>query len=320
MSTKSNQAPYYAGLDIGGTKIEALLVDDDFRVLAQARHATDVSHPDNLVASVVAAVDDVLQQAQASRTQLAGIGIGIPGQVDPAAGEVALAVNLNLRAFPLGEVMSTIVGAPVYLENDVRIAAMGVYRWLNQQEPVDNIAYLSIGTGVAAGMVLNGRLHRGSNGMAGEIGHITVEPNGALCNCGARGCLETIIAGPAIVRQARAVMQFDLPDNEVHAGHVYDAAANGNLAAQAIVARAGEYLALAIQYLIMLYDVDKVVLGGGVSGAGEPFIAPIFAALAQYRAQSNLFATLLQENKIVLLPNGYNAGTWGAVYLAKNQK
>ena len=305
------------GLDIGGTKIEALLVDDDLRVLAQARHATDVSHPDNLVASVVAAVDDVLQQAQASRTQLAGIGIGIPGQVDPATGEVALAVNLNLRAFPLGQVMSTIIGAPVYLENDVRIAAMGVYRWLQLQARVRNVAYLSIGTGVAAGVVLNGRLHRGSHGMAGEIGHITVEPNGALCNCGARGCLETIISGPAIVRQARAVMQFDLPDDEIHAGHVYDAAANGNLAAQAIVARAGDYLALAIQYLIMLYDVDKVVLGGGVSGAVEPFMSSIFAALAQYRAQCNLFDTLLQENKIVLLPSDYNAGTWGAVYLTK---
>jgi glucokinase len=310
-------APLLIGLDIGGTKIEALLVDDDLRVLAQARHATDVSHPDNFVASVVAAVDDVLQQAQASRAQLAGIGVGIPGQVDPVTGEVALAVNLNLRAFPLGKVMSTIVGAPVYLENDVRIAAMGVYRWLQLQAPVRNVAYLSIGTGVAAGVVLNGRLHRGSNGMAGEIGHITVEPKGALCNCGARGCLETIIAGPAIVRQARAVMQFDLPDDEVHAGHVYDAAANGNLAAQAIVVRVGEYLALAIQYLIMLYDVDKVVLGGGVSSAGDAFMTPTLSALAQYRAQCNLFDTLLQENKIVLLPSDYNAGTWGAIYLTK---
>ncbi len=305
------------GLDIGGTKIEALLVDADMTMLAQARHATDVSHPDNLVASAVAAVDDVLQQAHATRAQLSGIGIGVPGQVDPATGDVALAVNLNLRDFPLGQVMSTIIGAPTYLENDVRIAAMGVYRWLQQQAPVNNVAYLSIGTGVAAGMVLNGRLHRGSHGMAGEIGHITVEPNGALCNCGARGCLETIIAGPAIVRQALAVMQFELPDNEVHAGHVYDAATNGNLAAQAIVARVGDYLALAIQYLIMLYDVDKVVLGGGVAGAGEAFMSPILTALAHYRAQCNLFATLLQENKIALLPSGYNAGTWGAVYLAK---
>jgi glucokinase len=286
-------------------------------MLAQARHATDVSHPDNLAASVVAAIDDVLQLAQATRAQLAGIGIGVPGQVDPATGEVTLAVNLNLRDFPLGQVMSTIIGATTYLENDVRIAAMGVYRWLQQQAPVNNVAYLSIGTGVAAGMVLNGRLHRGSNGMAGEIGHITVAPHGALCNCGARGCLETIISGPAIVRQALAVMQFELPDNEVHAGHIYQAAANGNLAAQAIVARVGDYLALAIQYLIMLYDVDKVVLGGGVSGASDAFLSPVFAALANLRAQSDLFTTMLPESKIALLPIGYNAGTWGAVYLAK---
>lgn len=317
MSTKNIHAPLFAGLDIGGTKIEALLVDESMNVLAQARHATDVSHPDNLVASAVAAIDDVLHQAQASRAQLAGIGIGIPGQVNHLTGDVSLAVNLNLEAYSLGEVMSTTMNTPTFIENDVNIAALGVYRWLKEQEPVSNIAYLSLGTGVAAGMVLNGRLHRGSNGMAGEIGHITVEPNGALCNCGARGCLETIISGPAIVRQALAVMQFELPDNEVHAGHVYQAA-NGNLAAQAIVTRVGDYLALAIQYLIMLYDVDKVVLGGGVSSAGEPFMSPIFAALAQYRAQCDLFSTLLQENKIVLLPSDYNAGTWGAVYLTKD--
>ena len=313
-------APLLVGLDIGGTKIEALLVDEGMNVLAQARHATDVSHPDNLVASVIAAIDDVLNQAQTTRAQLAGIGIGIPGQVNPITGDVALAVNLNLRDFPLGQVMSTTLGAPTYLENDVRIAAMGVYRWLQQQEPVNNVAYLSLGTGVAAGIVLNGRLHRGSHGMAGEIGHITVEPDGALCNCGARGCLETIISGTAIVKQALATVQLDMPPEQVHAGHVFQAAANGNEAAQALVTRVADYTSLAIQYLIMIYDVDKVVLGGGVSGAGDAFLTPILAALANLRAQSDLFNTMLPESKIALLPNGYNAGVWGAVYLARNQK
>ncbi|MBE2224343.1 MAG: ROK family protein [Anaerolineae bacterium] len=320
MSTKNIHTPLFAGLDIGGTKIEALLVDAGMTVLAQARHATNVSHPDNLVASAVAAIDDVLQQAQANREQLAGIGIGIPGQVNPATGDVALAVNLNLTAYPLGEVMSTQLNTPIRLENDLNIAALGVYRWLNEQGPVDNIAYLSLGTGVAAGVVLNGRLYRGSNGMAGEIGHITVEPEGALCNCGARGCLETIISGTAIVKQALATVQLDMPAKQVHAGHVFAAAANGNAAAQTLVARIADYTSRAIQYLIMTYDVDKVVLGGGVSGAGDAFLTPVLQALATLRAQSDLFNTMLPASKITLLPKGYNAGVWGAVYLARNQK
>lgn len=310
-------APFYVGLDIGGTNIEALLVDKQMQPYGRAKHATDVSHPDKFVASAITAVDDVLSQAQANREQLSGIGIGIPGQVNPVSGDVALAVNLNLTAYPLGQVMSTRLNTPILLENDLNIAALGVYRWLKEKEPVNNIAYLSLGTGVAAGVVLNGRLHRGSNGMAGEIGHITVEPDGALCNCGARGCLETIISGSAIVKQALETMAFDIAADEVHAGHIYQAAANGDPAAQALVARVSDYTSRAIQYLIMTYDVDKVVLGGGVSGAGDTFLAPIFAALAQLRAQSDLFATMLPESKISLLPNGYNAGVWGAVYLAQ---
>jgi glucokinase len=213
--------------------------------------------------------------------------------------------------------MSTELNTPIFLENDLNIAALGVYRWLKEEEPVNNIAYLSLGTGVAAGVVLNGRLHRGSHGMAGEIGHITVEPDGALCNCGARGCLETIISGTAIVKQALATVHLDIPAEQLHAGHVFEAATNGNEAAQALVARVADYTSRAIQYLIMIYDVDKVVLGGGVSGAGDAFLSPVLKALGNLRDQSALFNTMLPENKIALLPNGYNAGTWGAVYLAK---
>ncbi|MFO7680649.1 MAG: ROK family protein [Chloroflexota bacterium] len=320
MSTTHLPKPFFVGLDIGGTKIEALLVDQEMNVCAQARRPTDISHPDNLAASAAAAIDEVLHQAGAERAQLGGIGIGIPGQVDPASGAVALAANLNLKAYPLGTVMSSKMDAPTFVENDVRIAAMGVYRWLQAQEPVTNIAYLSVGTGVAAGVVLNGRLHRGSHGMAGEIGHITLDLHGPKCNCGAHGCLETYVAGPAIVRQALGKVTFGVPDNEVHAGHVYQAAQNGSLAAQAIVQKASQHLSRAIQLLIMLYDVDKVVLGGGVAQSGSAFLAPIQAELALLRAEAPLFETLISADKITLLPAGYNAGTWGAVYLAQEMK
>lgn len=303
------------GLDIGGTKIEALAATADFSAVGQCTRPTDVSSPENFVASVTDAVQQVLQQAKAAPAQISGIGIGIPGQVDAKTGTVRLAANLNLSAYPLGATMSDIFNTPTFVENDVHLAAIGVYHWQQLREPMASIAYLSIGTGVGIGVMINGRLHRGAHGMAGEIGHITVKPNGLLCKCGARGCLETIISGPAIVQQALNVIQFDIPHHEVHAGHVYRAAAAGNRAAQAIVQRVSAYISRAIQWLIMTYDVDQVVLGGGVTGAGTLFLTPILSALSTYRAQSALFATMLPESKIVLLPTGYNAGTWGAVYL-----
>lgn len=315
--TNGRSRDLLVGLDIGGTKIEALVVDQDFITLGRFNRPTDVSSPGNLVKSATDAVYKVLQQAHAMPEQISGIGIGIPGQVNNKTGEVRLAANLNLTAYPLGDAMRSIFNVPTVVENDVRLAAVGVYHWLKTRKPIENIVYLSIGTGVSAGVIMNGRLLRGSHGMAGEIGHITVDPKGIQCNCGARGCLETIISGPAIVQQALDVMEFDCPTNEIHAGHVYQAAANGNIAAQELVTRVSDHMSRAIQWLLMTYDVDKVVLGGGVSGAGTAFFDPILSALAQLRAQSALFADMLQEEKIALLPAGYNAGTWGAVYLTK---
>lgn len=314
-ATNDHSHDLLIGLDIGGTKIEALAVDQDFITWGQFNRLTDISSPENFVASVTDAIYQVLNQAQAMPSQIIGIGIGIPGQINTETGEVRLAANLNLSAYPLGDTISNIFNVPTFIENDVRLAAIGVYHWQKMHTPVKSIAYLSIGTGVGTGVIINGRLYRGSHGMAGEIGHITVEPNGLLCKCGARGCLETIISGPAIVQQALNAIQFDIPHHEVHAGHVYRAAADGNPTAQAIVQRVSDYISQAIQWLIMTYDVDQVVLGGGVSGAGTAFLTPILSVLSNYRAQSALFATMLQESKIVLLPTGYNAGTWGAVYL-----
>jgi len=305
----------FAGLDIGGTKTEAIVVDGALNLRGRVRQATETRDPAGLVAGAAAAVRAALRQAGAAPADLAGVGVGVPGQVDPETGEVRLAANLNLAGYPLGPGLAQALNAPVFLENDVRLAAVGVYRWLRAREPVQNVAYLSVGTGVSAGLVVNGRLYRGSHGMAGEIGHVVVEPDGRVCKCGARGCLETIVAGPAIAQQARDA--GFAPAESLDAGHVYRAATAGDAAAQAVVARVSDALSLALQWLIMAYDVDKVVLGGGVSGAGGAFLAPIMAALARLREQSDLLATMLAADKFTALPVDYNPGAWGAVLLAQ---
>lgn len=304
----------YAGLDIGGTKTAAILVDAQGNLLAQTRLPTDVRHADGVVASATTAVYSLLQQVGATPAQLGGLGVGVPGQVDPVTGMVSLAANLNLADFPLGPALADCFQTPVTLENDVRLAAVGVYHQRRRQgQAAENLAYVSIGTGIAAGLVLHGRLYRGSHGMAGEIGHMIVERDGRRCNCGARGCLETIVAGPAIVAQALTEGFLPPEPQAAHAGHVYQAAAAGDPIAQAIIDQVSDALALALQWLIFTYDVANVVLGGGVTTAGAAFLTPTLNALARLRVQSRLLAALLPANKFSLLPHEDNPGPWGAV-------
>ncbi|MCB8977491.1 MAG: ROK family protein [Ardenticatenaceae bacterium] len=307
-------AQLLVGLDVGGTKTAALLTDASGSMLGQTVVPTRTATPDELLDSISQAIHLVLGQAQAMPPQIQRIGLGVPGHVDPATGIVHLAVNLNLQNYPLGAALSARFETPTFLENDVRTAAIGAFDALQLTEPVDSLAYVSIGTGLAAGVILNGRLHRGHNGLAGEIGHMIVEPEGALCNCGLRGCLETIVAGPAIVRQMLAAE----PDMQIqHAGDVYETAVRGNPNAQKVVQRVSQHLSQTIQWLIMTYDVEKIVLGGGVTQSGDAFLAPILQELACLRQQSPLAAALLPDEKVHLIPSNFNPGVWGAVNLAK---
>ena len=200
MSDKE-QACLLAGLDIGGTKTAVLLVNQSRRVLARETLPTYVSEgPAVLVRGIAAAVRAALGSAKVSDAGLLAVGAGVPGMVETETGVVRLAVNLGLESFPLAEALAAELAVPVVLENDVRAAALGAYAWLGRSQNVQSVAYLSLGTGVSAGLVLDGRLYRGERGMAGEIGHVIMEPAGMPCKCGLRGCLETVASGSAIGR------------------------------------------------------------------------------------------------------------------------
>lgn len=303
------------GLDIGGTKTAALVVDENGRALGRAVRPTDVDAPARLVAGTVAAVEMALRDAGRMHDSLSAAGVGIPGQVDPADGTVRLAVNLNLHEpYPLRAALEEALGVPVALENDVRAAALGAFHWACAAEPLHSVAYLSIGTGISAGVVLDGKLHRGARGMAGEIGHIPFDPAGPRCVCGAYGCLEVFAAGPAIAAYAAATIPAEGRALTTH--DVYEMAAGGHAAAQAAVARAAGHLSRAIYLLLMAYDVEKVVLGGGVTRSGAAFEQPLRCAMNALRADSPLTASMMPDEKVVIIPSDYNVGVVGAVYLA----
>lgn len=304
---------FLVGIDIGGTKTEVLVVDEAGTPRGQARGTTVLTTPAEMVAGVADTVRAALEQAGAGVEAVIGIGVGVPGQVDRDTGEVRLAVNLGLTSYPLGRVLSRDLGLPVRLENDVRVAALGAYDHVRAGGPVRSLAYLGIGTGVAAGLILDGSLYRGRHGMAGEIGHIVMEEDGDVCRCGQRGCLEAILSGPAIARQAA---RAGIPEAEASLDALYRRADQGDPGAQAVVRRVARALARAVQMLIMAYDVEKVVLGGGIIGAGEPLRNSLREELGGMRARSELARIMLPNAKLEFLPPGFNPGTRGAIRIA----
>jgi glucokinase len=310
------------GVDVGGSKIAAIVVDGALTV--RGRHAvpTAVGEPDDAARHIAETVDAALAEAGAGLERVAAVGVGVPGRVDPLTGEVSLAVNLGWHRLPLGERLEAVLGAPCAIENDVRAAAAGILdRGLLGD--VADFVYLSVGTGISAGVVIDGRVHRGTRGLAGEIGPIVDDPDGPRCSCGLRGCLETIAAGPAIARFATEAAQSGgattlAQGDPVDAADVYRAAAAADPVAIAIVDRAGRSLARAIHALVMTYDVERVVLGGGVSRAGDGFIGPILTAIDEMRAGSELAAEMLPADVVTLSPDGPDAGVWGGISIARN--
>lgn len=308
-------------MDVGGTKVAVLVVDAQRRVQGRIVIPLERASPQHTLEGIAAAIQQAVSATGASLNEVAAIGFGMPGRVDAQTGVVRLAVNLNWREMAAGPWLSEELGAPCFLEKDVRAAALGV-RLCSSRPPVQNMIYVAIGTGIGAGVILNGELFHGAHGMAGEIGHIVVEPNGLRCQCGARGCLETLAAGPAIARLAQQAIvsgqKTRLRDYEqLTAESVYLAAEAGDAAAQAIAEAVGRHLAHALQALIMTYDVEQVVLGGGVSRAGKVFLAPILQELDRQRQQSALAREMLRLDMIQLLPLNCDAGTWGAVSIAE---
>lgn len=305
------------GLDIGGTKTDAIITDLNFNIYGRATTATDTTSPAHLVANSTRVVYRALKEADATAKDVIMMGIGIPGLVVPESGEVRLAVNLKLKRYPLGSVMSAEFSCPCIVENDVRTAALGIYRFGNYG---DNLAVVNIGTGISAGLILAGNLYRGTHGMAGEIGHIIMDPTAHRCNCGAKGCLETFVAGPAIARLGQEAVQKNkntiLRDYiPITTQAVYDAAKAGDPVALSIADKAGHYLGRALQSLVMSYDVESIILTGGVTRAGQTFLQPILREWKRLHHESPLAQEMLKLDMLHLAASNQIDSRVGTVAL-----
>lgn len=291
------------GIDIGGTKTDAVAVAADGQIAQQLRLATGFGP----AAVLETAVSAVTQLASLSGTPIAdftSIGIGIPGAVDNGTGRVTHAVNLGLAGLDLGAELSARLGRPVRIDNDVNAAALGAFHLL-EKDPAHSMAYLNLGTGLAAGLVLGGQLWRGSRGTAGEIGHIPVDPAGLQCPCGQRGCLETVASGSAIARQWPT-------DDPKPARALFAAAAAGDQLALEVKQRLVENVAAAVRILVLTVDVDSVVIGGGLSSLGPELLADVVAVLESWEQASPFLASTALSQRVHIVPAGFPAAAVGA--------
>ncbi len=319
VAAHAGSATLTVGIDVGGTKAACVVTDAHDHVLLRHVEPTETrALTAQLSGLVQRAIDHFADDDEHSIT---AVGVAVPGQVEPKTGTLALAVNLGGATIALGPELERLVGLPCYLEHDARTAA----EWLRAGSSSgydSDLAYISVGTGISAGIVIDGEVFRGDNGLAGEIGHVVADPDGPRCACGQLGCLEAMCAGPAIGRMARATVASGRATSlgaAASAVDVFAAAAAGDAAAGEIVVSVAGSLARALLGLMLTVGVRHVVIGGGVAAAGENLLAPLREAIRDERAASALADTVFGGAIIELLSPEIEAGARGAAAIARKR-
>jgi predicted NBD/HSP70 family sugar kinase len=290
------------GLDVGGTKTDAVAIGADGQIAARLRLATEWG-PGGVVRTVVEAVRRLGLQGVDPAT-FESVGVGMPGQVLPRSTHVVHAVNLGVTDLDLAAAVEPLLGIPVAVENDVKAATRGAHA-LRHGPRGETMAYLNLGTGIAAGIVRDGRLWRGGHGTAGEVGHISVDPHGPRCRCGQRGCIEAHAGGASLARRWGHPGRIPVRD-------MMDAADAGDPTARALRADLMAGVAAAVRILVLTADVDVVVLGGGLTALAQRLRDGVAAELDASAEASEFLRSLRLRERIELLPAGSAAAAIGA--------
>lgn len=307
------------GIDIGGTKIGAAVVDEDGSIVASDK----VKTPKIGIGSVQSAVVEVVQSF-ATNYEIDAVGVGAAGFVNASRSAVLLAPNLGWEDIPLKENLEARLNLPVTIENDANVAAWGEFEF-GAGKGLTDMVCVTVGTGIGGGLVLNGELFRGAHGVAAEIGHICVENGGRPCGCGNRGCWEQYASGNALVREARwlaserrseARALLSLGDGTpegINGAHVTKAANEGDPVALAAFDAVSRWLGVGMADLASVLDPGCFVLGGGVSEAGDLLLQPVKRAFKD--SLSGAKVRPIAEVRLAELGN--KAGVVGAADLAR---
>jgi glucokinase len=303
------------GVDLGGTKMLVGVVDSDQHI----RHESKESSIGLSEKELVEDLGSELKEALEARPDALAAGLGIPATIDRRRGVAIQAVNLEISDVPLRDLMQERIGLPVFMDNDANVAALAEHLY-GAGRGAQDVVMLTIGTGIGGGLIIDGEVYRGSTGAAAELGHIVVDENGPPCqgNCPNHGCVETFASGTAIAREGKAAAEREpdsalgkaLAEGPIMGRTVTELAAGRDPLATEVVAEAGRHLGVALASLANIFDPDVIVIGGGVSAAGDLLLDP---------ARQELSARALppmNRTPVKLAELGPDAGMIGAAAMA----
>ncbi|SHF60971.1 ROK family glucokinase [Ornithinibacillus halophilus] len=314
---------YIIGLDIGGTTVKIGLIQLNGDIKEKWEIPTNTENQGlSIVTDVWESIEERLTKLNVQIDDILGIGVGAPGFINGDTGLVYEAVNIGWKNFELGKEFEKVSNLPVIVENDANIAVLGE-NWIGAGNRSQNVIAVTLGTGVGGGIITNGQVLNGENGTAGEIGHITVAHEGYRCNCGRVGCLETVASATGIVRKAMDKIQ-DNPESllakHVNSGkdltskEIFDLAAAGDSISLEIIDEISDLLGFVISNLAIVINPSKVLIGGGVSKAGDFLIDKIDKAFKKYA-----LPRISNVCEIKLAKLGNDAGIIGAAFLVQQR-
>lgn len=311
------------GIDIGGTKIDVGVIEPSGKILKKTRIYVNVH--EGLNAIIQSIYDAIEKVTDGIKTSIHGIGIGAPGQVDVKNGIVLFAPNLGWKDVELKKLIHKRYKLPVEIENDANCGALAEANF-GAGSRANNLIWITVGTGIGGGIIIDGNLMQGAGFAGGEIGHMTMKKNGPVCGCGNKGCLEILAAGPAIIHQIRkkivsgtqtAILKMiDNDLNKITVGIASNAADMGDKLSIKVLNRAGEYLGIGVTNLANILNPEIIILGGGVMEVAGHHLLKIIKNTVQNRALSVVKNNL----KIELSKLGNEAGLIGASLLIQGSK
>ena len=311
----------YIGIDLGGTNIAAGLVTDEGKIIAKDSTLTLLPRDyTEIVKDMAELVKRLLADNGLTEKDIDGIGIGCPGSIDTKKGEVAFSNNLKMNHAPVAAELKKYFDLPVSMLNDADAAAYGEY--MINGDNVDSFIFITLGTGVGGGIIINKKVYSGFNGAGGELGHITLVHNGIPCNCGNIGCWEAYASVTALIRQTKEAMEahpeslmnkIAAEEKKVSGRTSFNAAKAGDEAAKAVVAQYCEYVASGLVSIINIFQPEKLVIGGGISKEGEYLLKPI----REY-CNAHEYNKYLEKVNIGIATLFNDAGIIGAALSAKN--
>lgn len=313
------------GIDLGGTSVKFAVVSTKGELIDKWSILTDITDNGNhITPSIINSLKTYMSDHRYTAKDFIGIGMGSPGTVNRHEGTVIGAYNLNwVTIQPVKEQIEQATGIPFFIDNDANVAALGE-QWIGAGHNEPNVVFVTLGTGVGGGVIMNNQLLHGAIGAAGEIGHMTVDREGYECTCGKNGCLETVASATGVVRVAKdravdyskesALKSQILGEETVDTKMIMDAAREGDVFATAVVDEISDYLGLACGNIANLLNPSTIVIGGGVSKAGEFLAEKIRERFSVYA-----FPTIREHTNIRIAELGNDAGVIGASSLVLNE-